>query len=561
MHSPDATVREIKTSLVRSSSDLAKQLAAVRSVEGYRDAVCRYISSAMCGTTQRQWLDTIGWVYTGVHVASELQPDYVSLTFSPCSDKQDERAHDYLNGSEPFTTFNFTKFLWPGEADLRDKLFNPLEMMIETRANELASFIESEHQFQLDNLSQENSRIVHPDNYLPAILVPNDLRLWFRRASSARPTEAAMRVKGMSEFLKSAKIYLKQHFLQEVNGTYDISETQLYEATCNTLLLHKITDVEPRAVIFFPFVAGLNRIGVFCMVTSMILSSENRTRLQSIAETALANIFAVDTMLTRQREKMYKASVITPLLAHNCRSTMYEAALKVRLALNTLRKQKAREANVSLLSAEEDIERAAKAINKSEEYLRILEERVFDEAFKSSEVTPSSLQRQVRLLIPPEFVEKVEWVVDGSYKLTIPFSPAILAEAMAQLVINSIRAVGESRREEELKWCSVLINSEGTEELVVTIQDIGPGLSQEQQDSLNFEVYKPMPSTHDGGYGIKTTCWAIRNLGGEIALSETGQGGTTWIIKIPCVQRLRKIQSCTNEVLEVIEEDGRLLSS
>lgn len=559
MNSPDAIVQTIKKSLVRSSSELAKGFAQAADINDYRNAICSYISTAMCGATARTWFETLGWEYAGVHVASELHPDYVSLTFEPCSTQQDSRAVDYLTGSGSFTPYSFTRFLWPDESDVRDKLISPLEIMIQRTPGELRHLIQ-----QTDRLLQattgEKPVIGKPQaQELPSIIVTSGLRARFRSAESAQASEALLQDEAIRRLLTMGRIYLNQHFLQGLEESYNISESQLYEAICNTILLHRVVEIDPHTVIFFPLVAGLNRIGVFCFVTSGFLSQEDRTRLQLIAETALSNIYAVDVMLARQREKANKASAFTPLLSHNCRGTMHEAALKVFLALDAVTMKQ--DDGASREEAKKEIQNALAALKKAEDYFRILEERINEEAFKMSDITPASLQRQVRLLIPPEFADKVTWIVDGANKIRISSSPAVLAEAVTQLVVNGLRAVGESDKSGEPKWCTVMINSEGNDELIITIEDIGPGLSPEQRDALRSEEFKPVPSTHEGGYGIKTACWAIRGFGGEIDLVKTDPQGTVWSMRIPSTLKIGQEVSSEEIASNGGLKDGRLINA
>src|SRR5947209_919339 len=369
----DTPVDSIKNALAREASSLARDLGSLPRKENYRNAVCKYISSCFYNGTGKDWLESLGWVYAGIHLASELLPDYISLTCQPGQDRQDAKAFDYLNGSSDFSFYNFTRFLWPNEAGLRDKFLHPLEINIESEEGEIfkksrpeadASLVSPLERLHICNAMSD------PVMIPTRTIIPYSLKKLFHSVPSKKWDPLFMKNEVLKQFLQSTRNYLYHNYYCSIQNNLwssgkedeeNISDEEIYESVRNTLLLHNKTGVDPRAVIFFPLVCGSNRIGVFCFVLSNIPSIENKTCLQSIAETAMNNIFGVDIKLARQRDEgIRKAALFLPLIAHESRSGMNKAALIIDEVLDILEEKEKVDVKPRLRRAWELMQSSAK---------------------------------------------------------------------------------------------------------------------------------------------------------------------------------------------------------
>jgi hypothetical protein len=539
----DTPVASIKNALTRDASSLARDLGSMPGLDNYRNAVCKYVSSSFYDGTGKDWLESLGWVYAGIHLASELLPDYVSLTCQPGEERQDAKAFEYLNGGGDFSFYNFTRFLWPNEAGLRDKFLHPLELNIESAACEISKdFLPRNTDSSTSPL--ERLHVCHADSepvMIPTrIIIPYALKNIFRSVPSKQWDPSFMKHEGLRQFLQSTRHYLYHNYYcgndnSPVTADKAIEEKipdeEIYESVRNTLLLHQKTGADPRAVVFFPLVCGSNRIGVFCFVLSKIPSIEDKTNLQSIAETAMNNIFGVDIKLARQRDEgVRKATLFLPLIAHESRSGMNKAALIIDEVLDILEENEE-------LDVKPRLRRAGELMQSSAKYLKSFEKAVYDELSRTgSDLTPASLERQIRRLIPPDYEDKIHWVVSGAECIRTPSQSELLAYAVLQMIDNAIEAVESANKTsgQNKVWCSVEIETEDNTELVITIRDRGPGFTSEQIESLNALDLEPVQSSHQGGYGIKTTrLMIIQGFSGRMELVDSGQEGTTWEIVIP----------------------------
>jgi hypothetical protein len=533
-------VDSIKSALARDASSLARALGSLPNLDVYRNAVCKYVSSSFYNGTGKEWLESLGWVYAGIHLASELLPDYVSLTCQPGEERQDEKALDYLNGSEDFSVYNFTRFLWPNEAGLRDKFLHPLEINIESEEGEVTNGSPPENAVPIELLHVCNA-MGNSVKIPTKIIIPYALKKLFRSVPSKRWDPSFMNDEVLKQFLQSTHKYLYHNYYCLIENTLNtsdkeieknISDEKIYESVRNTLLLHHRTGSDPRAVIFFPLVCGSNRIGVFCFVMSKILSAEDKTHLQSIAETAMNNIFGVDIKLARQRDEgIRKATLFLPLIAHESRSGINKAALIIDEVLDILEENEE-------LDVKPSLRRACELMQGSAKYLKSFEKTVYDELSRTgSDVTPASLERQIRRLIPPSYEDKIHWVVSGAECIRTSAQSELLAYAVLQMIDNAIEAVESSDDGSSVQdkvWCSVEIETEDYTELVITIRDRGPGFTPEQIESLNALDLEPVQSSHQGGYGIKTTRLMInQGFSGRMELVDSSPEGTTWEIVIP----------------------------
>jgi hypothetical protein len=545
MNPYDTPIDSIKSALARDASSLARDLSSMPGIEDYRNAVCKYISSSFYNGTGKEWLESLGWVYAGIHLASELVPDYVSLTCQPGEDRQDAKAFDYLKGSGDFSFHNFTRFLWPDEAGLRDKFLHSLEIHIESEESEsITSLLAGPASLTsgLERLHMCNG-ISDPVMVPTTIVIPYALKKLFRAVPSKRWDPSLMKNEVLRQFLESTRRYLYHNYYCSIENNLVDKETEksirneeIYESVRNTLLLHQKNGTDPRAIVFFPLVCGSSRIGVFCFVMSRIPSTEDKTHLQSIAETAMNNLFGVDIKLARQRDEgIRKATLFLPLIAHESRSGMNKAALIIDEVLDILEDNEE-------LDVKPRLRRAGDLMQSSAKYLKSFEKTVYDELSRTgSDLTPASLERQIRRLIPPEYEEKIHWVVSGSECIRTPAQSELLAYAVLQMIDNAVEAVESSNKMSPVQAkvsCSVEIETDDETELIITIRDRGPGFTSEQIDSLNKVDLEPVPSSHQGGYGIKTTRLMInQGFSGRMELVESTPDGTTWEIAIPSIKR------------------------
>jgi hypothetical protein len=525
-------VATIKHRLLGETPSLMKALKDNYSLPAYRDALCHYISSAVSGGPPERWRRELGWVYTGIHLATELIPDYVSVTFVPGARSQDQRTTNYLDGTAPFSDYSFTRFLWPAQESVRNQLITPLELKIETTPAQLgtsrllatAACVRIDgHRDRFVRVKALRQGVALQDG--SGLVVPYEVRCAFREHPSTCIDKCLLRRLEVRSFLRAAYVYIRRTCLRHLAPRYDISPIELCQAFCNTLLLHKCADIDPQTVVFYPLSVGSERIGVFCFVTTRILNNADHMSLRSIAETTLANVYAVDRKLVRLRERAsQQSSFWAPMLAHDCRSSMFKASQKVMLAADDLDTRKYDAVATYVTDAR-------RLIDKSIVCLQQLEQSVYSRLETTSTVTPSVLERHMRGLMNPDALERMEFDVRGRSSLRVQMPARRLAEILMQFVHNGLDAVNRSRRRNRRIWCTVRIIA-GRAGMTITIADKGDGFTAQQRAQLRAPTLAPLTSTGQGGFGLRTAIWYLDAIGSKPQM-RSGKTGTRWTVNVP----------------------------
>ena len=78
---------------------------------------------------------------------------------------------------------------------------------------------------------------------------------------------------------------------------------------------------------------------------------------------------------------------------------------------------------------------------------------------------------------------------------------------------------------------SVTAPSSGSDRVVVSIKDDGPGIPEIEKHSL--EKAQEIPTAHSTGIGLWTMQWLTRRVGGAVSVAENTHGGTTVELELP----------------------------
>lgn len=122
----------------------------------------------------------------------------------------------------------------------------------------------------------------------------------------------------------------------------------------------------------------------------------------------------------------------------------------------------------------------------------------------------------------------IRLVVDCVEGITFYTSEEILKITLINLLNNAVDALAETDTND--KWIKCKVEA-GCDELCIDVIDNGPGISEENIDS----IFLPFFTTKDygTGLGLYTISSELDNLGGTIHLNNEYKGGAHFIVKLP----------------------------
>ncbi|HBM83187.1 MAG TPA: PAS domain-containing sensor histidine kinase, partial [Halieaceae bacterium] len=103
-----------------------------------------------------------------------------------------------------------------------------------------------------------------------------------------------------------------------------------------------------------------------------------------------------------------------------------------------------------------------------------------------------------------------------------------LAGALANLVVNAIEAGGAAVHVDV--WAGAL----NRERMLLRVRDNGPGVAQELRERI-FDPFFTTRSTGTG-LGLAVVARTVNELGGEIRLGDSPQGGAEFILEFPVAE-------------------------
>lgn len=128
--------------------------------------------------------------------------------------------------------------------------------------------------------------------------------------------------------------------------------------------------------------------------------------------------------------------------------------------------------------------------------------------------------------------QQVELSIDPESRLNTALSEQqkqALLTALGNLIDNAIDAV--KKQAPDKRQISLYFTDVG-EDILLEIDDSGPGIAASQENSLFEEGYSSKNGS-DRGYGLSTTRKFIRFAGGEVHMEESELGGACFIVTLP----------------------------
>jgi signal transduction histidine kinase len=534
---------------------LAIESNPTRSV--YMDAAADYLGHLVRLEGMREWLDRVRWLYAGLHVSTALFGDYISLTCKPGELHADRNGEDYIQGRAEYTVFNFTRFLWPSQTVLRDKLSGPLELAIESSKDELIteeelSFVDNNVFFDANGLfalktPSEGDHTVRAEHLRQKVIIPDHFKLEVHSGRLSPNSSSWSNHPHVIRALKQAFFSISHTHLHQLPRPYSIKPAEYYQAIANTLRLHDTANLidpigggEPRTVIFFPVISGKTRLGVFCFVLGSSLHDEDRLVLQVLADSVITNLYLADQLIYHRKvEGVFRGALLSsPLLAHEGARVSHMAFNSVFAALQYLKASPPRQSKALDLLAEAD-----NNYQILDQNIRQLKEALYEPNRQKSITSLPNIERELRRRILEKDVKHIEFQIPNSLsKLEIPAGDR-LPSVLAEIVKNGLEAVERSENRDREIWVELGISlSENTtdapdysHELNIRIRDYGPGIPEDIMTAFNDHLMFTALSSSKGstGKGMMATKYIEKICDGKVRYS-CSNNGTTCSITIPC---------------------------
>lgn len=506
----------------------------------YEELIFNYVVTALRKSHSEllSYFDRHGWIYTGLHFRSDLINAFISMTFSPDTDKPDEAGRKYVEQEH-----NFTTFLWPKhDITLRDYLREPLEIRIEVEQRELREELERLQQIAEEAISIESHNgkdefVVSPtpvrSNAPRSICIPYAVRSLMR---SQADLNSAMFKQEHGIFLKQVYYYLFQVYLQRLpeSKVYKINPEECFNMVYNTLRLHVNAGrelgrtIDPRAVIFYPVVYRGLRIGVLCFVMANFLGDEQRNSLQLISDYVLTNLYFVDQemgIIARRIERQRRR--ITLRLNYDLFDPIVWTVHELELAISDI-----------------DEGNKSKAIDRLRECRRELS-RVAQYATRLAQETLGpfelkTLMKGVLESLPARFGAKVKVQDDNLLPdLQIYGIKGDLEFALDEIIDNALEICSEKNRDASI-WVDISFQVNRNDQKVqIVIKDYGGGADSYWEERMRYAIerYELIPSRKGSfGEGLAISAYLIREkFKGSIDFVNKLKGGITFMIDLPLV--------------------------
>jgi hypothetical protein len=551
-----STILSAKKSLVNEIPRLILTVEDHTSRVVYKNAVAKYIHQTLYQSDIGDLLRQKQWIYAGLHISTGLFGDFISLTQRPESQVFDVNGEPYILGEHGFTPSNFTRFLWPSQTSLRNRLTEPLEIRIESAQDELITNEQLESLDRLLPLNIDNEGTwpqVSPDliSAIPECLVKTIIIP--HQAKELLQTDAGDGTKLIfSQMNSQVRLCLKQaclslHYthLRFLEDGLNFSKQECLEAVTNTLRLHTAAELvgpekasEPRTVIFFPIVSGRYRLGVFCFVLGTYLDDNDRLLLHILANDVISNIYLADQLIAyRKIEAAFRSALLSsPLLAHEGARVSQIAFGSVFVAIKNLREQPP-----NIDAALENLLTADGEYQILDENIRQLKEALYVPVREKAVLTLTSLERELRRRLPEKDIKHIRFNIPNSQvQIEMPAADR-LPSVIAEFVTNGFEAVEQSENRSLSVWIDLSIEFSLPKDpavtdrgdLIVTIRDYGRGMPEEIWAELkSAPVFAEMPSSQSTGKGIQAAKFIEKICDGTVEPIRSNPG-TTWRITIP----------------------------
>ncbi len=153
---------------------------------------------------------------------------------------------------------------------------------------------------------------------------------------------------------------------------------------------------------------------------------------------------------------------------------------------------------------------------------------------KRTPVDPSGVVREVVRMMRSTASARIRFLVEQPAKpILVDADPSRLQQVVLNLVTNSVQAIGEGTGTVRVIVASVTAESGTKQEVALTVQDDGCGMSSE----IQRRIFEPFFTTKDavggGGWGLAVTHAAVTEMGGHIAVRSAPGRGSVFQVRLP----------------------------
>lgn len=321
-------------------------------------------------------------------------------------------------------------------------------------------------------------------------------------------------------------VCLLDYKLGEKNGLELITEARLQNVTCPFIFLTGLVDL---TIDLKAMEVGASDFLAKEQLTSPLLERSLRYSMkhdQDMKE--LKNSKA----LILQQDRLASLGLLASSLAHEIGTPMGIIRSRAEMASTKAGTNEILKRDMDIIISQ--IDRITKLVNS---LLHLAREKKSD---LGSAVDLTAVVKDVMNLLEHEFERK-----NITLKKNIPESIQVKAEAgplgqvLLNLLINSIHAIEEvNPKDTSIKHEVILTAFEDKQDIKISIQDSGIGISEENQRHL----FKPFFTTKEigrgTGLGLATSYQIVASWGGLISITSKFGNGSTFTIELPKFKRL-----------------------
>ncbi len=250
-----------------------------------------------------------------------------------------------------------------------------------------------------------------------------------------------------------------------------------------------------------------------------IIEPTASVRELSDAEHALKSMQTELTNVLRQRERLASLGSAVSKVSHDLRNILTTAQLFAD-------RIDASEDPVVARMAPKLMNSIGRAVNLCESTL----------AFGKAEEPPPALNRVPLDGLVQDALEGERLAATADITFTDAVPPGMVVRAdpeqLYRVLSNLVRNARQALETAKMDGSITVGASEGESDWLISVSDTGPGLPAKAQEFL-FQPFQGGARKGGAGLGLAIAAELVRGHGGELSLSETGEGGTTFTLRLP----------------------------
>jgi len=152
-----------------------------------------------------------------------------------------------------------------------------------------------------------------------------------------------------------------------------------------------------------------------------------------------------------------------------------------------------------------------------------------------------SLVEEVVSLLRPTLSENVTLRTEVPTELAVLGDPAQLQQALINLCMNAAQAMAEGGaiavRAEAVSQTGRHPSVVATEQVLITVQDTGPGMDQETREKI-FEPFFNSRGAEGSGFGLATVYGIVKHHRGQVEVESEPGWGTSFKLYLPAARQV-----------------------